>query len=285
MSHHSRRRNPRSLALSMAGLALALLAFAAGCESQPELAPAPRASREIPDVEEVRAHLMRSAQKWYSMEADCTVVIRSQSIRSRGNVDQLRRGKFYLEKTGDTPYSKVKLVAPEGASPRVQLVGDGERYEMMVYGDRASGRYDAPLPQNVRIPLMPDDLADALDWPNLFMGRVQVPRVAYLPGTYCIDSLLPVEEPYPRLVASNTLFFPLGTMQPQIMRKYQPDGSLRSEARFGSIQMVKGPEDETVNLPSQLFLLYPTAATVVRLTFTDIRLNTTLPADTFDVSQ
>ncbi len=290
MSELKRLNGGRATALAAFSVILAtaaLLAVTAGCESEPELASPPPRSAGVPSLEEVRTQLIRNSQRWSSLEAECTLVLRSASIQRRGGIDQLRGGKLRIQKPDrpdQVPYSMINLTVPDSASPRVQLVGDGQRYSMLIYGEQTSGQYGEPLPEHVRVPLMPDDLVDAFDWLGLFHGRGQVVRLSLLPGSYCIDSLRYVEDRRAPLVASNTLFFTLGSTQPQILRKYRPDRSLRVEIRFGQVEMVKGPENEAVSIPTRVFLLYSRGGTVARLTLHEVELNKDLPEKLFQVS-
>lgn len=259
-----------------AAVMAAVVLAAAGCQEEEPIAAGPRLLAEPQDVESVKRRLMSSAVRWSSLEARCSVIIRSDYIRARPPQVNLRGGRLRIVKPeSGEGNAKVHLRVPAEGPAQVVLVGDGEQYrvEMPLFagGPRYTGSYGDPVPGEERIPLMPDDLADAFHWSNLFLGKVQVPRHDNF--SFCVDSLQPVREPRPALRLVYTIMLGWRDGQMVALRKYNEDGSLRVEVRFLRWDTYQVGGEESVEVPTRVWLGYGGGRTATIIDLSQVELN------------
>jgi len=293
-------RSQLGLWLAIGGLWV--LFACAGCGSAPEERPTARPTGQLRqmDLSELRDRIVANGGRFWSLTADCDVVLRSPAIPLVPPEIQLS-GTLELRKPG-----KVHVVLGSPKAPAIELIGDGKNYVVRMrtaqdtppYG----GEYGAELmPVPGRIHFVPEDLSDALEPEGLFAGAAQVLR-AYPAGwnvfagsftkplddvaAWHIDSLAITEQPKPaiRLVNSITI----DGLTEQIIRidKFRWDGSLRTRIWFCNTTPVP-VADTTVEIPSEIMLWYPPPLedTMVYLRLKKIKVNVEIPDTTFTLTE
>lgn len=268
----------RVLAVATLALAAAPLMWGTGgCSSTPQIAPAVPMPNNLLKLPEVMEFIRSNAAPWHTLDADCSVIIRSPQLNVKGNQVAFVRGRLQIEKPG-----KIKLEAVRGQL-RISLVGDGEQYrvDLPAFNDGYKGKYGDPLPtQPRRILMMPDDVVTAWDWPRLFVGKVPVLR--NLPAGSIIDLLELVSQPEPSVLASSEIAFDRRERRITSAEKYSPDGAVRAQILVMAVDTVEGADKQPVRVPRVVRITYPTSWTAIQISLRHIKLDEEFPDGTFD---
>jgi hypothetical protein len=283
----ARRRGRRPHAALL--LALALVAMQ-GCKQETPIGLiAPTEQRPL-TLAELKTFVMKDSLLWQTLDAQCTVTIADQSIQLPGNQVTFTEGRLAIQKPG-----MVNLTCPATSRPAIKLVGDGEAYRVMMPAFRSmdySGRYGDPIPSpTAGIRIMPEDVADALDLTNLFYGKAQT--LMYETPFAFIYSLSLVPDPLqpdkPTMAVASRIRVESGSNRIITYDKcytsgLEAAGTIKVTITLGDYQLVKAGGGATVSLPNSIRLDYGATGTAIRLTLSDIRLNTTLEPALFKVA-
>jgi hypothetical protein len=262
--------------------ALAALMPVAGCggpEDRINL-PAPMAGAQH-SVEYLRAVLETNGRRWVTLEADCTVVIANPQIPRQGNQVRLSGGRLYYMKPG-----KVHLRAPATGRTGLRAVGDGQAYqvEMSLFEDRYAGLYDDPLiVRPRRVHLLPADIVYALEPTELMVDRGLVLR--QWEDLSILDCLDFVTEPAPALTIEGSILVRRDNDRITHMETYDDAGAVRSRIRYLVSDTVLTRKDEPVLLPQVIGLTYPQERTAVLLRLSNIKLNTEVKPEMFELTR
>lgn len=280
------------------GVALCVVSLlaAGGCPSASKLPPQlPAAAGHVAQksLPEIRRRIQANSAAISSLRAEVDAWIYSPLMRPNrvpisGRLAAGPNGEIYLE-LGRVEHTQV------------QVIGDGQHYRVEAFGTDYGGTYGESLsPQSSRIHILPEDLACALQPQMLFEGRSQVLRsypqrgdiiagswsepVIY-PPTWSIDSIQ-VEESPPRAWVENSLMIDRRTERLLRLDRFGPDGTLTRRISYRGQNIVTGPGNAAVRLPSALLIWYPPPLeeTVVYLQFSSWTLNVSLPKDLFQFS-
>jgi hypothetical protein len=274
----ARGRLRRALGVLAALMAAPLLWAAGGCAKEQPIMPATPMSRDVFDLPILMEFIRSDSLLWGTLEADCSVVIKTPQLSGAGGQVSFVRGRLQIEKPG-----KIRLDAVEGQL-RVTLIGDGSAYrvELPAFGDAYQGNYGDPLPaQPRRILFMPDDVVMAWDWSSLFVGKV--PVLKNMPGAAVIDTLDLVSEPTPAVRVVNSVSFNPATRQISSLTKFDASGTVRAQIVYGPYQTVEGPDKKPVQVPRTVRITYPTSWTAIQIELRNIKVNEKIPAGTFDL--
>ncbi len=270
----------RTVALAAAVVCGVLLA-APGCAEQKQILPGLTAVEQPPDIEAALLRIMTNDGRWATMQADCTLTIRSDYLRGEENQVTLQGARLFIRRPGG-----VRLVLPASGTPQVLLVGDGVRYraDMALFANQHnSGMYGDPLPvDRPRILLMPEDIAQAFNWTPLLADTVHVTREDPVLGRFCVDCLTPVHTPQPRLRLDQTVVLEPRGERVYELRRYNDDGSTRVVIRYGSYKVLMNAADEPIELPTQLWLGYSPGRTSTLIALSRVRLDQDLSPGLFD---
>ena len=264
--------------LAVALMAAPLLWGAGGCTKEQQIVPATPMPSKVFDLPTLMEFIRSDSRLWGTLEADCSVVVRTPQLSVPGGQVSFARGRLQIEKPG-----KIKLEAVEGQR-RVTLTGDGSAYrvELPAFGDAYQGNYGDPLPaQPRRILFMPDDVVMVWDWSNLFVGKA--PVLKNMPGAAVIDTLDLVSEPAPAVKVVNSVSFNPATHQVTSLTKFDTNGTVRVQIAYGPYQTVEGPDKQPVQVPRTVRITYPTSWTAIQIELRNIKVNEKLPEGTFDL--
>jgi len=246
----------------------------AGQSSYPQIPPA-LPDRSLAELKEIVAETARSLG---TLKADCSVRIASPLIRHPQHSVTIEDGELFISKP-----KKVLLRLYGPGKLYVKLVGDGQHYrvEMPYIGNtKYAGNYGDPIqPRHDRLHFMPDDLADAFDWNDLFAGKTQVLRT--FPGAWQIDSVRLAEKADQALEIVNSILIDRRSEQIIQIDKFNPDGSLRVRIGFASPRLVEGPGGAQLQLPTRITFQYPMEGTIIWLLLTDVGINEFISDDHF----
>ncbi|MCK4283111.1 MAG: hypothetical protein KAX44_02250 [Candidatus Brocadiae bacterium] len=257
---------------------VSLLWGASGCRApRPAPSVAPVVVVEKRGLDLLKSGIKLNGAGWTSLDATCDVTIHNPAIPSIDNQLVFERGYFSFQKPG-----KVNLTVPMARGGGLKLVGDGSAYRVEIAGEAYRGAYgDSLSPAFRRIHFMPDDIADALDPSGLFWDRAQLLTQGAVRSQ--IHSVELIEEPEPWFRMTSTITIDRRREQNLIITKYDRDGSIRVHITYRTVQALTGLDDEPVEIPTTIELIYPEDPTGIRIELRSIKLHGELRPELFQV--
>ena len=295
------KKLPLAFRLAISGLGV--LFVVVGCRGGPAGWRMPPSGGELPEVslDALQGKIISNASKFRSLVAECNVVMRSDLLPSEQQI--VMSGSIQLVKP-----KKVHLLLKYEGRLAIELVGDGTNYNVrtpifansLPYG----GKYGDPVrPLSNRIHFLPEDLADALDLNDLFVGKLQVlrgypegfdlleggfdSRPVAQPPVWHIDSVAGTDEPRPAVKVLNSVAIDRRTEQIIRLDKFRWNGSLRTRIWYSNARPVRTATGAIVEVPSELMIWYPRPLqhTMIRLRLERIRLDVSVPEERFTLGE